>query len=174
MTYVTIDRIFEQNDASIGAAEAHGIAAGILCVEGQATCDQWLAEVFEGEVDLSDDDRTILGSLFEQTGKLLDSGDFDFDLLLPDEDAPLKTRTEALRDWCQGFLLGIGYAGSSIEWPGDSGNILKDIVEFTRIDPEVDGEEDETALTELNEYIRVGVQLLRSELLDKSVSGTLH
>ena len=50
---------------------------------------------------------------------------------------------------------------SKAEWSGESNEILRDIVEFSKMDPDVDGEEDENALVEINEYIKMGVLLIR-------------
>ncbi|MGR9071706.1 MAG: UPF0149 family protein [Gammaproteobacteria bacterium] len=174
MSYLTIDRIIEQNDASISAAEAHGIAVGLLCMDANAGWEKWLSDVFEGDVDLSGQDRNSLIALFEQTGTMLESEGFEFDLFLPEDDEPFVRRVEGLRDWCRGFLLGVGFSGSSGKWSGECGEILKDMVEFTRIDSDAGGEEDEKALAEVSEYVRVGVQLLKEALREGSSSGVLH
>ena len=174
MTYLAFDNILEQAHAAISAAEAHGIAAGMLCVDIQTTAETWLTEVFVDEVFLSDVERAQLESLFEQTHELLENGGFDFDLLLPEEDTPMSVRIEALRNWCQGFLLGIGFTRSEDVWPGECGELLKDIVEFTCVDGDVEGEDDEAALTEISEYIRVCVQLIREELFEGGKPKTLH
>ena len=38
--------------------------------------------------------------------------EMEFELLLPDDDAPLEQRATALSQWCQGFLYGFGTGGS--------------------------------------------------------------
>lgn len=174
--YLTIDKILEAADAPISAAEAHGIAAGMLCINSMITADTWLREVFGADVNLIEPDRLQLIGLFEQTQELLNSGDFEFELFLPGDGTPLPARLDALRHWCLGFLSGVGFTSTNSDWSGDSGEMLKDIVEFTRVDADVDGEEDEAALIELHEYIRVGVQVIREELVVTNIdsNNTLH
>ena len=176
MMYLTIDKVLEQTEASISASEAHGIATGMLCVDGSITVDAWLQEVFAGDVNVTDIERQQLVSLFEQTQELLNSGAFVFEMLLPDDQTSLPVRVDALRHWCLGYLSGVGFTRSNSDWSGDSGEMLKDIVEFTRVDEAAEGEEDEFALAELYEYIRVGIQVIRDDLLeiDSKPKSTLH
>lgn len=174
MIYQTIEQVLRDKGADVSAAEAHGMATGMLCVDARADQTNWLAELFGNE---SSEGDGILVELFEQTRALLTDDDYTFDLLLPDsgEDG-LEIEIEAVRDWCQGFLYGIGYSRSSSNWSGDTGEILKDIVEITKIEiPAVDEvtDEDHAAFVEIQEYLRVAVQLIRSEF-DGSAGGTAH
>ena len=94
---------------------------------------------------------------------------------MPEEDYPLEERAAALTGWCQGFLYGVGAVSSTADWPGETGEILKDIMEFSRLDTEVDGEDDENALMEINEYLRAAVLLITEELNDGGDGGkVLH
>ncbi|MGR9052342.1 MAG: UPF0149 family protein [Gammaproteobacteria bacterium] len=186
MVYQTIDKILIEQGADVSAAEAHGIATGMLCVDIAATSENWLSELFFDALPQGED-LAVLTDLFEKTGRLLDSDEYGFDLLLPDDDEDLEVRVEALRCWCQGFLFGMGYAygnegddaslkGGS-HWPGDTGEILRDIVEFTKMDaPEnspFSEEEDAVAFTEINEYLRVAVYTIRNEF-KKYTDRNLH
>lgn len=173
MVYQGINIIFERNNAAISAAEAHGMATGMLCVNGQADGAHWLEELFKDSVDLSDEDRAVLMKLFERTRELLVSEVFEFDLMLPDDEVLLGERVQALSRWCEGFLFGVGSAYISSGWPGDVPEILKDITEFTKLDEEAEGEEDESAFMEVTEYLRSAVLLLRDEL-NINTDGTVH
>lgn len=173
MVYQIINTILERNDADVSAAEAHGMATGILCVNGQAESAHWLKELFKDDTDLSDEDRATLMKLFEQTRTLLVSEAFEFDLFLPDDDVLLHERVQALSRWCQGFLFGIGSVYTAKGWPNDVSEILKDITEFTKLDEEAEGEEDENAYMEVTEYLRSAVLLLRDEL-NANTDGTVH
>jgi len=168
--YQAVNSILEKYDADVGAAEAHGIGVGMLCVELKADANNWLHQLFTDEQDLFDDETGVMLTLFERTRELLDphQDDFSFDLLLPDEDDPLQEQVEALRCWCQGFLFGVGYAQTSAEWPGDSAEIMRDLVELTKLDSDVDGEEDAAALMELHEYLRAAVLIVRDQFAEQS------
>jgi uncharacterized protein len=174
MTYETYNAIVVQSDAELSAAEAHGMAAGMLCVNEHTKSAQWLGELLHHAAPVIDEDEVLLAQLFEETRRLMASEEFEFDLFLPDEEALLSERVEALKNWCRGFMFGAG-AGSDAasNWPDDAREILKDISEFTRLDTEAEGEEDENALMEITEYLRSAVLLLRDELSSNN-GGTVQ
>lgn len=176
MIYQTIDQTLREQGAEVTAAEAHGMATGMLCVDVRADQSNWLGELF-GEGFSGFGVHSSLGELFEQTRALLTDDDYTFDLLLPDADEDTLTEEiEAMRDWCQGFLYGLGFSQSSSNWTGDVGEIVKDIVEITKLEDfaEAEGsEEDEQAFAEIQEYLRVAVQLIRNEMAG-SVGGSAH
>ncbi len=176
MAYQTINNIFQKNETDLTSAEAHGLATGMLCIENKTEVASWLAQLFPEQIVLIDEDKSILVTLFEQTRKLMDDEDdgFRFDLFLPGDDVPLNEQLEALRFWCEGFLFGVGFSQSSSDWPGETGEIMHDIVEFTKLDSEVDDEdEDESALIEIQEYIRVAVMMVR-DLFNEQSNGNKH
>lgn len=176
MIYQTIDQTLREQGAEVTAAEAHGIATGMLCVDVRASQSNWLDELF-GEESSASGGNVVLGDLFEQTRSLLTDDDYTFDLMLPDADKDsLSEAVEAMRDWCQGFLFGIGFSQSNSNWTGEVGEIVKDIVEITKLEAfsEVDdSEEDHEAFVEIQEYLRVAVQLIRNEMAG-SVGGSAH
>ncbi len=182
MAYQTIYEILERNDSDMSPAEIHGLASGMLCIEIKAEAISWLAELFAEDVVLLDEDKSILVALFEQTRKLLEQEDdsFRYDLFLPAEDDELAEQLEAVRNWCAGFLFGIGYSRSESTWPGETGEIMQDIVEFTKLDSELDDDLDEeerdeyeSALMEIQEYLRVAVMMLK-ELFSKAANEQTH
>jgi len=163
MTYQVINAIVVECDAELSAAQAHGMATGMLCANEQAQCAEWLSELFLHAIPASDEERATLVYLFEDTQSLLASDDFEFDLLLPGDEALLSEQVEALTDWCRGFLLGVGITHAASDLSREATEILKDIAEFTKLDTEAEGEEDEGDFMEINEYMRSAVLLLRSE-----------
>jgi yecA family protein len=168
MPYKTCNAIIVQSDAELSAAEAHGMATGMLCVNEQIESATWLAELLHNASPMLDEDKNLLVRLFEETRRLLASDEFEFDLLLPEDDASLIEQVEALKDWCRGFLFGVGSGASASTWSNDVREIMKDITEFTKLDTNVEGEEDERALVEITEYLRSAVLLLRDELGENS------
>lgn len=170
MAYQTINKIFQNNETDLTASEAHGLATGMLCIENSTEVANWLTELFPEDISLINDDKTILVALFEQTRKLLGDDTFRYELFLPGDDEPLSQQLEALCFWCEGFLFGIGYTRSASEWPGETGEIMKDIVEFTKmdIDGEENMEEDEQAMMEVQEYLRVAVLMVRDQFIEES------
>jgi uncharacterized protein YgfB (UPF0149 family) len=173
MAYQVINSIIIKSDARLSAAEAHGMAIGMLCVNEHAESDQWLTELLRNALPIADEQQEFLVRLFEESRRLLSSDEFEFDLFLPDEDTLLNQQIEALRNWCIGFLAGVGFANAASNWPGNANEILKDIVEFTKLETEeISSEDDENALMEVTEFLRSAVLLLRDEL--STGNNTLH
>jgi uncharacterized protein YgfB (UPF0149 family) len=164
MAYKTCNAIIVKSDSELSAAEAHGMATGMLCINEKADSAYWLTELLHNVSPLIDEDKNLLVRLFEETRRLLASDEFEFDLLLPEEDASLIEQVGGLKNWCRGFLFGVGSSASASNWSKEVREIMKDITEFTRLDVNVEGEEDERAFVEIIEYLRSAVLLLRDEL----------
>ncbi len=171
MAYNACNEIFLRCDADLSAAEAHGLATGMLCVNDQTESTYWLAELLQNATQVSSNDDDILIRLFEETRRLISSNEFDFDLFLPEDEVALTDRVEALSNWCRGFLFGVGSVATVTNWSKDTREILKDITEFTKLDTEVEGEEDERDFVEITEFLRSAVLLLRDELNDNNDSS---
>ncbi|MGR8980331.1 MAG: UPF0149 family protein [Gammaproteobacteria bacterium] len=163
MNYQLINQIIAQSDEAFSAAEAHGMATGLLCINERTQSDRWLSELLINGIELNEEEKRLLDAFFEMTAKVLASDQFEFELFLPDEDAALMEKATALRNWCRGFLYGLGFAGGDSGWTGDASEIVRDISEITQMDTDVEGDEDEAALTEIIEYLRSAVSLLHEE-----------
>jgi uncharacterized protein len=168
MFYQDINTIITKIDATLSAAESHGMAVGMLCVNNRTEPGFWLGELFQQVGGFNIEDEALLENFFAETRSLLASDEFTFDLLLPGEDARLSEQVEALRQWCQGFLFGLGTTSSTSEtaanWSVEMREIMKDITEFTKLDTDVEGEEAENDFMEITEYLRAAVIFVQAEL----------
>ncbi len=164
MRYQQIDSITQKLNARLCAAEAHGIATGLLCGNLHTGTEFWLGQIVQEVDDVEVDDKIILEQFFDQTRSSLIDDDYTYELLLPDESFPLGEQAEALRQWCQGFLFGIGSVPTRSDWQSESREILKDITEFTKLDADIEGEEAENDFVEITEYLRAAVLYLVTEL----------
>lgn len=178
--YAAIQENLETQMADMGAAEAHGVATGMLCANPNATPSAWLQILFdthpESIQDVHPDHNTLIG-LFAATAELLQCDQFGFDLLMPDDESELDIQAEALGHWCQGFLFGLGCAGAQDQssWPEESQGVLRDLAEIAKLEPASDDpDDDEEALTELREYVRVAVQIILMELQLNHTGHQLH
>lgn len=165
-----IDRLnnaLNEAAANFGAEECHGTLAGMFCSNNDLTLDEWLDAVEAQGAELSAEAKETLRVLYTVTREQLNDSVLDFHPLLPADDAVVDERVEALGQWCQGFLLGLSSGKIVIEnLPDDSGEILRDMLEISRIsrfDLE-GGEEDEESYQQLLEYVRTGVLLLNEEI----------
>jgi len=165
--YTRIQQLLAHAHSLADAAEAHGTLAGCLCAASGYRFEDWLKEILPDGGGRGPA-LAPLRELFDFTAASLVQPDMEFTPLLPDDEAPLAERTEALAQWCQGFLYGLG-AGAipdASELPGEVGEIVRDFIEISRAgsDGEPADEADESAYVELVEFVRVGVQLLFEEL----------
>lgn len=159
-------RLLERARALTEAPEAHGTLAGALCAGESFGFEEWLGEVFpEGDPGVA---REGMQQLYRWTRDALASGQLQFAPLLPEDELPLAERAQALGEFCQGFLYGLGTSAlpDPEALPEQVAEIVRDLGAITHVgaDPEESEEDNEQAYAELVEFVRVGVQLLFDEL----------
>lgn len=104
-----------------------------------------------------------LQQIYRQTSEQLLEGKEGFELLLPSEDELLESRVDGLAGWTRGYLLGLLYnnAFSADQIPESGAEIVNDMMQIAEVVAGTDDEQDEDwALAELQEYIKVGAQLI--------------
>jgi uncharacterized protein YgfB (UPF0149 family) len=169
----------------VALPELHGGICGALCAGGVAAARRWLTNSLDDEqlaspAAVADD----LDELVSASSKMLESEELTFQPLLPSDDEPLVEQVEAIAAWCQGFLSGVGStapaaARSSAEGAA-LGEILRDFAEISRAglsEEEAEGlGEPDFALAEIQEYVRVSVQIVFEELgpLRAAAAPELH
>ena len=159
------------------SSEIHGLVSGLASV-GLASDYAMVEKIILRHVDenscsgfVEQAVEAIHGAVLEQ----LDDVEFSFETLIPDDDEELHSRVEALSEWCQGFLVGFGTGVKTDEgrFSQEAQELLRDLVEISQVGQERSeepSEEDEVALTELEEYVRTAVMMLYSEfVLSKEV-----
>lgn len=165
-----------ENDISV--AEIHGSMAGVLCADQSVAYPLWLGRIGDDRLSVQKNGNLegVLAALYAKTRDDLISDVFAFELMLPGDEVCLGERTQALGQWCEGFLYGLGYFvdQGGVEWPSDCTEIVRDLVEISKVDSNVGGEADEFTLFELIEYVRVAVQLLLAELQSLGDPGSMH
>ena len=167
-------------DAEGGASEAQGLLAGIVCAGGKSEPDLWLSYLL-GENTLSAAANEVsqqLTGLHTDILRQFNDDAFGFAPLLPDDDAPLSVRTEALSQWCGGFLYGLALGGirEDVEMPENVSEVMKDFYEIShaRFAYETTDDADEAAYMEIVEYVRMSVLLLHEELQPLPTSTRLQ
>ena len=168
-TYDEFEHVLRAARAVPEPAEAHGTLAGALCSSRDYGLIEWLHEILpDDSPDEAALQSSVLQNVYDAMVRSLGGVDAAFAPLLPDDDAPLAERADALSSWCQGFLYGLG-SGNTPD-PGkvstEAGEIIRDFTEITHVgvDAGDDNEENEVAFAEVVEFVRVGVQLLFAEL----------
>ncbi|MFC0676979.1 UPF0149 family protein [Lysobacter korlensis] len=145
-------------------SELHGALCGWLA-GGGGSVREWPARVLADDALPAPAAGGALDTLRTVSAAQLADRSFEFDLLLPGEDASLVERSGALFDWCRGFLGAFGLAAGSAKTLSDeSREALGDIAKLAAAQPQDEGdEEDEEALVEIEEFVRVATLLLHGD-----------
>ena len=165
--YTAMQRILSQAGALTDAPEAHGTLAGAFCSADDYRFESWLTELF-ADGSATGEPANVLREMFNLTRASLHADDLRFVAVLPDDEEPLAARAEALGQWCQGFLYGLGTnpIPHPDSLPPDVAEVVRDLSSIVQVgvDETQDDEANESAYAELVEFVRIGVQLLFEEL----------
>jgi len=147
-----------------GAAECHGLLCALLTFAGDdaAVLLGRLLGYSSDEIEIPPQLAPMLGDLVQASAAWLGGGDYDFRLFLPDDTAPLGERAGALGDWCRGYLDGMLEAGINDfdTLPAESAEMVRDMAAISALDVTDDPGGSEADLVQLEEYVRVGIQLI--------------
>lgn len=152
---------------SENASAYHGLLCGALCIQEPEEID--LLHLIEGEEPTAKAPQAlaILVRLRDSAAVALSDMQAGFMPLLPEDGSRLAERAAALAKWCEGFIYGLA-ARRHLDLQRCSEEVrdlIQDFTEFTKatLHEADDLEVEETAYTELVEYIRVGTQLIYME-----------
>ena len=181
--YDELDEILLNMRAEACAAELHGFLSGQLCALGQVN-DVFLRDFLDVQLEddeLVDEYYREIQLLINELSENIHSMDFEFQLLLPDDDVDFADRIKALGEWCQGFLSSFSLC---IEANSDSlseqcKEVLEDLTTICRVGVDEDSNPDEEeALIEVIEFVRVSVMMIFEEInpgvTPGNNSGVLH
>ncbi len=161
--------LFTQLGALGSPSECHGLLCGHLSAGARLESAAWLAMVGQQQ-DLEQiegtDAQRLLADLYRASLARLEDMGFAFNPLLPDEQAPLAQRVEALGHWCQGFLSGFGlaYKRTEAELSEEARGALRDFAEIALVAEDTEStEENEADLMEVFEYVRMAALLVFNE-----------
>ena len=146
-------------------AEVQGVLTGLTCAgETDDRFDAWGALLVSDSTDGPGFERTrdALCALMTMIQKSLSGRDFSFRPLLPPDTDPIADRAQAMAQWCHGFGMGLHWNGlvnpDSLET--DAREAITDISQCAHVDAAAAQSDDENALTELEEYLKVAAQLI--------------
>ncbi len=175
MDYIALAEALRRAGSNWDAAQAHGLLCGRLAATGGSSGAGWIDIVLE---DVAPDNalrrecEAMLDTLCQSSYQQLAQRLSEFTLLLPDDD-PADVRTDALAQWCEGFLHGLVTGQSDARLrerlaAEPLSDLIRDLLQITQAtaDTDDDAETNEQAYTELVEYVRVAAQLAYEELAD--------
>lgn len=167
-----LSQLLQRAGVPMSAAEIHGVASGLLCALAEDVQGDWQQALYS-EADMDDalvqECRVATDALLAATAEQLqDDEAFSFDLCLPDED-DLPAYAAGLRDWCQGFLYGVGVAAPDAQagLSEDGREALHDMAEISKLDvgAVTGGEQEAAALAEVEEYLKIAALTVRQDRL---------
>ncbi len=169
-----VDAALQRCGSSFSGAQAHGMLCGRLAACGTDGVTAWRKQVLGSPASVGvprADCEALLDELLTSTWQQLAQRQSEFELLLPADDKDAASRTQALADWCEGFLHALvtgnrdeavrrRLAAEPLE------EVIQDLLQISRATLGDDEETNELAYAELVEYIRVAAQLAYEELAD--------
>jgi uncharacterized protein len=166
---------------AVSPSELHGSLCGFLAGNGRLGRRPLLEalQLDAGGITVATTDQEILDQLVRQSEAELADPELGFEPLLPADDRPLPERADALVDWCRGFLGGFGLGGpdahAKVSEEGEE--VLRDLGAIASSSLDFGDEtEDEDALIEVHEFVRMAAMLLFTEchIPNQPSSNTLH
>lgn len=149
------NHLLEQGVAN-SPSEMHGCLCGLLAAGADPSAEAGLDGVGRAlNLDLHGELAGLAMQLYAASNAALRDEAFEFYPLLPDDEADIEVRTQAVAGWSRGFLA--GYAQAASRQAGqDTGEILRDITAIAEasVDPDAEAEESESSLVEIVEYLR--------------------
>ncbi|KDM92645.1 YecA family protein [Photobacterium galatheae] len=183
--YEAVETALKIQSLAVTPAELHGLLTGMLCGGLPADGEQWIGPIADyannGE-SLGGEARTLTQSLVEMTAKALASTGFEVTLLLPNDESDLMDRAEALSEWVNCFLSGLGLMGLNHEkLPATVQEALGDLQDIAQlgIDEDDDMEEQAALFEQVIEHVRMCALTCYFELVarhqsEQAEKPTLH
>lgn len=160
----------------ISSSELHGIMCGYLCADASYQGEAYLQALMIGSP--SDGKRDALSIIFEVytiSQQQIANLDFEFQLMLPNDDDSLMNRAQAFGLWCAGFTEGLTMAGiDPLQVEEDEiQEAIQHLAEFAQLDYESleMEEQDEKAFVDVSEYTRMAVLRIYNEIKKDGVGS---
>lgn len=166
--------LYSANIEHQSASEVHGLIVGAICNHLKTGLSPNLLTLIEPQASSQDSHfkqvETVLYDLYRETSEQLFESKEGFDLVLPEDEQYLSERVNGVASWCKGFLLGLLYNDkfSLDQLPESGAEIARDLLEISEAAAGIENEDgsasseqqEEWALAELHEYVKVGAQLI--------------
>ena len=165
------------------ASSLHGMMCGYLCAGADSQGEAYIRALLNNKKD--EESRNAALAMFEVfsiSQQQISNFDFEFEMMLPDDQDSLHERALAFSEWCEGFIQALTLTGVSMDefYEEDAQDAMQHMIEFAELDCDtldVD-EEDERALMEVSEYARMAVIRLHGDLKlnekERGDSDTTH
>ena len=168
ISYLALQAALDNAQCLMTAAELQGLLVGFYAAGLKVDNSAWREQLFP-LLALSDEATEqlvpTLELVNEQLVSMLTANIFGLEMILPDESESMVAQAEALGFWCQGFTQGFLTIKPKKSFDDeDALDALSDVEAVAEIDLDsIEGDaEDEKALFEVAEHIKVATQMLHS------------
>ncbi|MFC0178623.1 UPF0149 family protein [Thorsellia kenyensis] len=177
INYKDLSNLLNQLQFPMTVSEIHGLVLGLII--GEKNEEKRMTLLYEltneGESFPHELREAIIG-VSEYSIKGLLSEDSSFELLLPDNSYSVFDRLDALVEWVNHFLLGLGVTRVDIAtFDGDIKEIFSDFREITKLGYDLDDDEKELAsdLEKVMEYVKISVLIYNNKFnpTSKEIKG---
>ncbi len=155
-------------------SELHGLLCGQLCAGLRPAQQSWLVaaqEQMNVPEGLETRAKSSLADFYDHVLASLSADNLSFSVLLPGDEEPVVHRTEALGQWCTGFISGYGMAGiDKTKMSEEAAGVLTDLAQVAMVEAEdlEETEETERDFFEVYEYVRMAALMLFNEHRDRT------
>lgn len=177
--YDLLNSALHRMNAQLSASETHGLIAGMSSLYLPENSNAW-QNILLAELECSDisaQDWDVFSSLREQVLMELGSEEYEFELLLPDDEDSLEERLEAIALWCRGYLTGLALAGLSTTELNNQlvQEVVEDLSQIANMSIETENKQEaEFDYMQLVEYVKVAAHNINLELQEKELSQAVH
>lgn len=167
--YDRLAEMFAQYDMTPTAAEVQGMLTGLITTGTASNSTELMTLMtdlaYDGQA-MPNELKHLLQQQAEEIETSLGDREMGYQILLPDDKAPLTERLQALSGWVQSFLVGFGVNQANVaNTSGDLREALDDMIEIAKLEFEAEeGEEAERAYFEVAEYLRISAMMCYTEL----------
>lgn len=165
--YTQVETTLALTGLELSVSEVHGTVVGAIANHLKTGLTPDLLKLIEPNADANDGRYTqlteLLYDLYRENSEVMFESKEGYGLLLPDEDEAIHVRVDGLSSWSKGYLLGLLYNDrfSMDQLPESGSEIARDMMEIAEAGAGADEEQEEDwALGELEEYVKVGSQLI--------------
>jgi len=177
-SYAQFAHQLKMANIALTPAELHGFLSGLVC--GGVLDESWLPLLYQ----FTNDDHAYPTSLLAEikliyktiNTQLGDIDGFNFELWLPEEDTHVFAQADALSEWANHFLLGLGLAQPTLsKEKNEIGEAIDDLHDICQLGYEEndDPEELAEALEEIIEYVRTVATLFYTHFRPEPTQKTV-
>lgn len=181
--YQDVATTLKSASLAVTAAELHGLLSGMLSGGLNLKESSWQPILFDYTNDgmaWPQAAQKLAQTILAFTANELNGDTFELTLLLPEDESDIFVQADAVSDWVNHFISGLGLIGADIKKASkETKEALADLEEIAKlgIDEDDDLEEQAELLLQVAEHVKVCVLTIHAEFglrPEQATPPTLH